>query len=93
MRSSFISAAVLALTGTVYAQTAGFDVLGVSPYQDEVVTAGSSLDIKWTYTPDARWPASDTVTLTLLQGATPSTLQIGPVIESRLSKNYLNRTY
>jgi hypothetical protein len=75
MRYSFISAAILALSSSVFAQTTGFDPIS-SPTQDQNVPAGTSLDILWqpstTYT--------GTITITLLEGATPSTLALGAVI-------------
>ena len=78
MRYSFVSAAVLSLASTIFAQTAGFDAM-TSPTQDQSVAAGSSLNIVWdagNYTAD-----SDTITITLLQGADPSTLSKGQVIK------------
>jgi hypothetical protein len=78
MRSSFISAAILAYASAVYAAdpTPGFDVI-TQPIQDANVPAGSSFDIVWD--PSANYVG--TVTIQLLQGATPSTLSTGVVIE------------
>jgi hypothetical protein len=76
MQYSFLSAAILALVSSVAAQTSGFDAI-TSPTQDQNIPAGSSFDIVWqsgTVTGD--------ITITLLQGATPSTLELGPVIAS-----------
>jgi hypothetical protein len=75
MRYSFISAAILALTAGVFAQTTNFDPI-TAPTQDQNVPAGTSLNIVWqpstTYT--------GTITITLLEGSSPSTLALGPVI-------------
>lgn len=74
----FSLVAVLAATAaSVIAQTPGFDVTS-TPTQDQTIKAGSSLEIVWE-------PATEkgTVTITLLQGASPSTLQLGPVVACR----------
>jgi hypothetical protein len=76
MRYSFISAAILALSSSVFAQTSGFDAIS-SPIQDQNVPAGTSLDIVWQ--PSTNY--TGTVTITLLEGATPSTLALGPVLQ------------
>lgn len=75
MRYSFISTAILALTSSVFAQTANFDSITV-PTQDQVVAAGSTLDITWEPSTVYNGP----ITIQLLQGATPSTLEIGETI-------------
>jgi hypothetical protein len=83
MRYSFISAAILALTSSVFAQTEGFDVI-TSPIKDQQVPAGEPFEIVWqpgTYT-------KGTATITLLQGATPETLQDGQVIVGSYSHFY-----
>lgn len=72
-----IIAATLALAASVCAQTAGFDPI-TAPTQDQTMAAGSTLDIVWE--PTANY-SSDTVTITLLQGATPSTLELGNVVK------------
>ena len=77
MRYSFISAAVLALVSSVLAQTAGFDAI-TSPTQDQNIPAGSSFDIIW-----QPGTVTGTITITVLQGATTSTLQAGAVIASQ----------
>jgi hypothetical protein len=76
MRYSFISAAILALSSSVFAQTSGFDAIS-SPTSNQNVPAGTSLDIVWQ--PSTNY--TGTVTITLLEGSTPSTLVIGPVIQ------------
>ena len=88
MRSSFISAAVLAFASVVCAQTANFDAI-TSPYQDQNVAAGEPFDIVW----EASKNYTGTVTIQLLEGATPSTLSKGDVIKGedlRLPKVYVN---
>ncbi len=76
MRSSFISAAALAFASAVYAQTAGFDPI-TQPIMDENVPAGQPFNIVWE--PSASY--TGTVTIQLLQGATPSTLSKGAVVQ------------
>lgn len=78
MHFSTVSA-VLAFAVSAYAQTAGFDAL-TSPTQDQTVAAGSTLDIIWE--PTALYN-KDTVTITLLQGTTPSTLSTGATVASK----------
>lgn len=68
-------AAFVALLGTTFAQTDGFDSITV-PAKDQALKAGETLDITWEY--NAAYEG--TVTLELLQGATPSTLEIGETI-------------
>jgi len=75
MRWSAISLTFLGLQCFVNAQTANFDEI-TSPTQDQNVAAGSSLDIVWK--PSEQY--SGTVTIQLLQGATPSTLSKGGVV-------------
>jgi hypothetical protein len=78
MRSSFVSAAILAFASAVYAQnpTDGFDPI-TQPTQDENVPAGQPFDIVWE--PSTNY--TGTVTIQLLQGATPSTLSKGEVVQ------------
>jgi hypothetical protein len=75
MRYSFISAAILALSSSILAQTSGFDAIS-SPTLDQNVPAGTSLDIVWQ--PSTSY--TGTVTITLLEGATPNTLSLGAVV-------------
>ncbi|PQE20881.1 gpi anchored serine-threonine rich protein [Rutstroemia sp. NJR-2017a BBW] len=74
MRYSYVSAAIMAFAPAVFAQVAGFDAISV-PAQDQVVKVGDVLDIKWD--PNS---VAGTVKLSLLEGATPSTLQYDPVV-------------
>jgi hypothetical protein len=78
MRSSFVSAAVLAFASAVFATgpTAGFNPI-TSPFQDENVPAGKPFEIVWE--PSKNY--AGTVTIQLLQGATPSTLSAADVIK------------
>jgi hypothetical protein len=79
MRSSFISAAILAFASVVIADpTAGFDPI-TAPFQDQNVPAGAPFDIVW----DPSKDYTGTVTIQLLQGSTPSTLSLGPVIKGK----------
>lgn len=75
MQYSFVAAAVLAFTSSVFAQTAGFAVMTV-PSQDQNVEAGSTLDITWA----PSTTNTGAITIQLLQGASPSTLEIGETI-------------
>jgi hypothetical protein len=69
MRFTLSTAAFLAFASSVLAQTANFDVV-TSPKKDEVVAAGATYTIVWE--PDTKHPG--TVSLSLLGGETPSTL-------------------
>lgn len=75
MRYSFVSAAILAISSSVFAADATlyFDTITV-PANLQVVPVGSTLDITWDPT-TAESINTDTVTINLLQGATQSTLQ------------------
>ncbi|APA06920.1 hypothetical protein SS1G_04425 [Sclerotinia sclerotiorum 1980 UF-70] len=81
MRYQFISAAILASISSVFAQTAGFDAISV-PTNGQVVKVGDVLDITWA--PNA---VSGTVTIKLLEGATPATLNYDPVIVAHSINN------
>ncbi|KAG0650663.1 hypothetical protein D0Z07_2535 [Hyphodiscus hymeniophilus] len=87
MRHSFISAAFVALISSVSAQTAGFDAIS-APTQDQNIPAGSSFDIIWE--PNG---VTGTITIKLLQGATPSTLQVGPVVAASIDNTAGKYTY
>jgi len=78
MRSSFISAAVLAFASTIFATnpTPGFDPITL-PFQDQNVPAGQPFDIVWSPSKDY----TGTVTIQLLQGATIGTLSAGAIIK------------
>lgn len=78
MRFVISAASLMALISAVVAQTAGFDAI-TTPAKDEIVPAGSSYVINWDYTSTY----AGTVTIQLLQGATPSTLQLGAIIASK----------
>ncbi|CZT47413.1 uncharacterized protein RSE6_07969 [Rhynchosporium secalis] len=84
MQSSFVAAAaaaILALSSSVFAQTAGFDAI-TSPTQDQQVAAGSALDIVWQPTVEHKGP----ITIELLQGATPATLEVGQSIAASIDQ-------
>lgn len=74
MRYQFVSAAILASISSVFAQTAGFDAISV-PTNGQVVQVGDVLDITW-----APNSVSGTVTIKLLEGASPATLNYDPVV-------------
>lgn len=71
-------ATLLAFAATALAQTAGFDVL-TEPTKGESVPAGETFTIEWESTSKY---ASETVTLSLLGGSSPSTLQVLGTIAS-----------
>ncbi|CAN8105208.1 unnamed protein product [Discula destructiva] len=75
MQYTVSAATFLALVSAVQAQVADFDPI-TKPLKDEAVPACSNYVIDWDYS--TAYPG--TVTLQLLQGATPSTLQLGAVI-------------
>lgn len=78
MYTTTISAAtLLALVSAVSAQTAGFDAI-TKPTKDEAVAACSTYTVTWDYT--TAYPG--TVSIQLLEGASPTTLQLGAVIAS-----------
>jgi hypothetical protein len=70
MRFSSSLGAVLAFASAAFAQTAGFDPI-TKPTSGEAVPAGQTYEIVWL--PSAQYPG--TIALSLLGGATPSTLQ------------------
>jgi hypothetical protein len=71
--------ALLALASAVSAQTAGFDAI-TTPLTNEQVPACANYVVKWDYT--STYPS--TISIQLLEGATPATLQLGPVLASML---------
>ncbi|KAG6360903.1 hypothetical protein INS49_011971 [Diaporthe citri] len=79
MRVTITAATLLAWVSAALAQTAGFDAITV-PAKDESVPAGSTYTVKWDYSPTY----AGTVSIQLLQGADPTTLQLGPVVASGL---------
>ncbi|RDW74001.1 hypothetical protein BP5796_07443 [Coleophoma crateriformis] len=80
MRYSFLSAAVAALASFASAQTAGFDAIS-KPTSGQILTAGSPFQIVWAPT------AEGTITITLLQGATASTLQLGQTVVANIDNS------
>lgn len=78
MQYTISAATLLALVSAAQAQTAGFDPI-TTPTKNEVVPACANYKINWQYL--STYPG--TVTIQLLQGATPSTLQLGAVIASK----------
>ena len=77
MKVTITAATLLAWVSAALAQTAGFDAITV-PAKDESIPAGSTYTVKWDYSADY----AGTVSIQLLQGADPTTLQLGPVIAS-----------
>lgn len=80
MKVTITAATLLAWVSAALAQTAGFDAITV-PVKDESVPAGSTYTVKWDYSADY----AGTVSIQLLQGADPTTLQLGPVVASTSS--------
>lgn len=85
MQFTISAATLLALVSAAMAQTAGFDAI-TKPAKDEAVAACASYPITWEYTSDY----SGTVSIQLLEGATSTTLQLGPVIASTFSSLLLS---
>jgi hypothetical protein len=81
MHFSLYAATCLALVGRAFAQTDGFDAI-TAPTRDQTLTAGTTSTVTWDYNPQYE----GTVTITLLQGATPETLQVGSAIASKFSR-------
>ncbi|CAK7220010.1 hypothetical protein SCUCBS95973_004011 [Sporothrix curviconia] len=74
----FTAATLVAFASAVLAQTANFDVIS-QPTEGSVVPAGETYTIVWAPTADYN---NDTITLTLLGGATSKTLQQVSVIKA-----------
>ena len=81
MHSTTIAASALAFAASAMAQVAGFAVMS-SPAKDEDVPAGSNFNIKWT-----AGEYSGPVDLTIMNGQTPETLQLGSKIASKTYPN------
>ncbi|CAK7266546.1 hypothetical protein SEPCBS57363_002144 [Sporothrix epigloea] len=79
----FTAATLIAFASVVLAQTANFDVVS-QPTKDAVVPAGETFTIVWS--PSAKYN-DDTVTLALLGGPTPQTLQEVSVIKTGLDSS------
>ncbi|KAJ4387649.1 hypothetical protein N0V93_008246 [Gnomoniopsis smithogilvyi] len=77
MQFTISAATLLALVSAASAQTAGFDAI-TAPAKAEVVPACSNYKLTWDYVSTY----AGTVSIQLLQGATSTTLQLGPVIAS-----------
>lgn len=77
MQYTISAATFLALVSAARAQTAGFDAI-TAPAKAEVVPACSNYVLTWDYVSTY----AGTVTIQLLEGATSTTLQLGPVIAS-----------
>ncbi|KIH86990.1 GPI anchored serine-threonineeeee rich protein [Sporothrix brasiliensis 5110] len=77
------AASVLAFASAVLAQTANFDVI-TKPTEGSVVPAGKTFTITWEPTTEYN---NDTITLTLLGGATPKGLQTISVIKAGVANS------
>jgi hypothetical protein len=73
----YTAASILAFATAVLAQTANFDVIS-KPTDGSVVPAGKTYTITWASSTEYN---NDTITLTLLGGATSKTLQTISVIK------------
>ncbi|KAH8775634.1 GPI anchored serine-threonine rich protein [Diaporthe sp. PMI_573] len=82
MHFSLYAATCLALVGRAFAQTEGFDAI-TAPTRDQTLTAGTTSTVTWDYNPQYE----GTVTITLLQGATPETLQVGSAIATGIDNS------
>ncbi|CAK7232490.1 hypothetical protein SBRCBS47491_008288 [Sporothrix bragantina] len=79
----FTAATLVAFASAVLAQTANFDVIS-QPTEGSVVPAGETYTIVWAPTADYN---NDTITLTLLGGATSKTLQQVSVIKAGVASS------
>lgn len=75
----YTATSILAFASAVLAQTANFDVIS-KPTDGSVVPAGETYTITWSPTAEYN---NDTITLTLLGGATSKTLQTVSVIKGK----------
>lgn len=77
MQFTASAAAFLALISHVVAQTDGFDAI-TKPTYNEVLTAGSAFEVTWDY--DSQYDG--TISISLLEGATATTLELGDTVAS-----------
>lgn len=77
MQFTTSAAAFLALISHVVAQTDGFDAI-TKPTSGEVLTAGSTFQVTWDY--DAQYDG--TISITILEGKTAATLELGDIVAS-----------
>ncbi|CCU79020.1 Drmip-Hesp domain-containing protein [Blumeria hordei DH14] len=75
-----LGAAALAFVTTVTAQVPGFNAI-TSPTKDQQIVAGENFDVTWQH---GGAPDDATVSIKLLQGKTPSTLDIGQMVASNI---------
>ncbi|TQS36861.1 hypothetical protein Golomagni_02680 [Golovinomyces magnicellulatus] len=80
MYYSVALSAILGCIAAVKAQTPGFNPF-ITPKKDQDIKAGEKFNITWE---PAGAPPDATVTIKLLQGATPATLQPGPNVASKI---------
>jgi len=80
----FTLASVLALAGSALAQTSGFNVFK-TPASHEVVTAGTTYPVEWTYNPNQPEYAGP-ITIELYGGKDAGTLQFVSTLASKYSK-------
>jgi hypothetical protein len=80
MQYSFVSAAFLALASSVMAQTTDFDSINVPT----PIKAGTTVTVTWT---NPTKYDNETVSITLLQGATQGSLQPGAVIAASVDNS------
>lgn len=79
----YTATSILAFASAVLAQTANFDVIS-KPTDGSVVPAGETYTITWSPTAEYN---NDTITLTLLGGATSKTLQTVSVIKAGVANS------
>lgn len=78
MQFTTSAAAFLALMSHALAQTSGFDAV-TKPTSGEVLTAGSTYQVTWDYNSQY----DGTISITLLQGDTDTTLEVGDTVASK----------
>ncbi|POS80743.1 anchored cell wall protein-7 [Diaporthe helianthi] len=82
MQFSIYAATCLALVSRASAQTPGFNAI-TAPTKDQTLTAGTTSTVTWDYNPKY----AGTVSISLLQGATPETLQVGGAIATGIDNS------
>ncbi|ROW11482.1 hypothetical protein VMCG_01570 [Cytospora schulzeri] len=82
MQFTTSAAAFLALISHVLAQTSGFDAI-TKPTSGEVLAAGSTFQVVWDY--DSQY--AGTVSITLLEGKTATTLELGDTVASGIDNS------
>jgi hypothetical protein len=89
MRFTSTIFAAVALATSVFAQTDGFAAI-TAPTRDQELTAGSTFTIQWQ---TGTTPTTEGFTISLIQGATPGTLELGSVIAGTLLAPFIAKVH